>query len=70
MTPDPRTVHILEQLTGLTGDVAKAVETYRRQLVEEGMPEPEAWALAQKLEERLLGPAFDETAETIKDTED
>lgn len=66
---DPRIVHALEQLTGLTGDVAKSVAIYKRQLIEEGMSEAEAWALAQKLEVRLLGPAFDDTEEFIKDVE-
>lgn len=66
MATDPRITHALDQLSGLTGDVSRAVATYKRQLIDEGMSEAEAWALAQKLEERLLGDAFDAAEEIVK----
>jgi len=70
MTLDPRIVHALEQLTGLTREVAKNVAAYKRQLIEEGMTETEAWVLAQKYETQLMGSAFEDTAEFVKDIEE
>lgn len=53
---------LLENVEATTRQVAKLVATYRRQLDDEGLPPDEAWAMARRLEERLLGPVF-ETAE-------
>lgn len=44
----------------ITREVAQVVASYRRELVAGGMPDAEAWALAQRLEERLLGPVYDQ----------
>jgi hypothetical protein len=49
---------LLENVERSTKDVARVVAEYRKSLVDGGMPEPEAWTLAIRLEERLLGPVF------------
>lgn len=69
MTPvDPRLRHALEQLTGLTGDVAEVLGAYKRQLAAAGIAGDEAFRLMQALEARLLGPAFDKAEDIARDT--
>ena len=67
MALDPKTIHMLDQITGLTGEVAQQVAAYKKKLIAEGMTEVEAWALAQRLEERLMGPVFDDAEDLLKD---
>ncbi len=49
---------LLENVEQSTRDVARVVAEYRKNLIGGGMPEPEAWTLAIRLEERILGPVF------------
>lgn len=49
----------LFDIQDITQGVAKVVAGYRSQLRAEGMSDAEAWALAQRMEERLLGPVYD-----------
>lgn len=49
---------LLENVEQTAQKVAGVVSRYRASLVDGGMSEPEAWTLAQRLEERLLGPVF------------
>ena len=69
MALDPKTAHLLDQLSGLTGEVAKQVASYKRKLMDEGMDEDEAWTLAQRLEERLLGEPFDAASRGLDEDE-
>ncbi len=54
---------VYDELQTLTRGIGKVVSTYRYQLEENGVPKDEAWALAQRLEERLLGPLYDAAEE-------
>lgn len=56
---------LLENVEHTTRNVARVVAGYRQQLVDGGMAEPEAWTLAQRLEERLLGPVFQSAARDL-----
>lgn len=49
---------LLEDVEACVRLVAKIVAAYRTQLAAEGLGDAEAWALTQRLEERLLGPMF------------
>lgn len=49
---------IIENVETSVRQAAKIVASYRRQLESDGMPTAEAWALTQRLEERMLGPLF------------
>lgn len=50
---DPRAVHALDQFTGLVREMANVLTAYRKELIVGGMGDAEAWALVQRLEERL-----------------
>lgn len=70
MTPtDPRTAHALEQFMALHLEVQTMLARHKTALVQSGWTEPEAWALCQRVEERILGPAMD-LAETRLRIED
>lgn len=43
---------------------------YRGRLEEGGMSAAEAWALAQRLEERLLGPLYDDAERMVREGPD
>lgn len=49
---------LLEAVESATRLIARIVGAYRKQLDAEGVNPNEAWALTQRLEERLLGPVF------------
>jgi len=57
---------LLGTVQDITEWVAKVIATYRQKLQDEGVGEAEAWALAQRLEERLLGPIFDDAEAELK----
>lgn len=56
---DPRSIHSLDQLSGVLREVADRLATYRQRLLDGGVPEDEAWALVQRMEERIMGPILD-----------
>ena len=67
MTPiSPRSQHLLSQYMALTLDVQARLASHKASLLEAGWTEPEAWALCQSVEQRILGPAMDMTATALK----
>lgn len=66
MAIPPRTVHALDQLGAALREVGAILGRYRAALVDEGVPAEEAWALVQRLEERLMGPVIDNVTETAQ----
>ena len=46
-------LHWAEQMQARARDIGNVVGAYHEGLTQQGVPEPEAWALAQKLEQRL-----------------
>jgi len=58
-----RLIHLLEQMTGGTREVAKVLGGYRKELVEQGFPEHEIAELIYRMEERLLGDLVDPKGE-------
>ena len=50
---DPADLHWAEQMQARARDIGKIVGTYHEGLIEQGVPKPEAWALAQRMEQRL-----------------
>lgn len=53
----------LLDLAAIAHEVAKLIRKYRATLEAAGIDPAEAWALGQRLEERLLGPLFDDAEE-------
>lgn len=66
MPLNPRDIHALDQFGGLMREVAKLLANYRKELEAGGMAPAEAWALTQRLEERLMEPAFQEARERLR----
>lgn len=50
---------MIDQLQDTIRGVARVIGEYRAELEASGMDEAEAWALTQRLEERMLGPVLD-----------
>ena len=61
----PRSSHLLEQYIAFQLEVAAKVKDFQRNLMDMGWPEAEAWAQAQKLEERIMGPVLDYTEKAL-----
>ena len=57
---DPREVHEMEQMRARLREMAAAVAAYKQELMDGGVPEVEAWASAQKIEERWAEIIFSE----------
>lgn len=51
--PTPADIHFFEQLHARAIDIARIVVSYRRELVDGGWSNEDAWASAQRLEKRL-----------------
>lgn len=51
--------HALDQYLAFSLDVQARLQSHREDLISSGWSEVEAWALCQRVEERLLGPAMD-----------
>lgn len=51
--------HFLDQYMAHVLDVQARLASHKEALVDSGLSVPEAWALCQRVEERLLGPAMD-----------
>lgn len=66
MTLNPREIHAIEQFGALLREVARALAAYREELVASGMDPAEAFALVQRLEERLLSEGFDIAEHALK----
>lgn len=62
----PRSQHLLDQYMALTLDVQARLASHKTALVASGWAEPEAWALCQSVEERILGPVMDMTSTALK----
>lgn len=62
MAADPNRTHHLDQFMALLLDVQTRLKVHKEDLIAAGWSEPEAWALCQRVEERILGPAMDLTA--------
>jgi len=58
MSLNPRATHAFEQLGATVREIACVVGQYRKELECQGVPRDEAWALAQRLEERLADRLF------------
>jgi hypothetical protein len=63
----PRTIHLFEQFGGTLREVAQLVGAYKRDLIEAGLNEREAWVLTQKLELKLMGPVLDDTESLLRE---
>lgn len=59
MTTNPLSTHLLDQYLAFSLELHIRLLGYRNSLVEVGWNEAEAWAMTQKVEERLLGPLLD-----------
>jgi hypothetical protein len=55
----PRERHVLDQYMALHLEVQSKLKQFERDLVEAGYTKGEAWELARRLGERILGPAMD-----------
>jgi len=58
MSVNPRVTHAFEQLGATVREIACVIGQYRMELQHQGVPPEEAWALAQRLEERLAEHLF------------
>ena len=56
--PHQRT-HALDQYMALALEVQSMLLAHKEHLIRVGWSEPEAWALCQRIEERVMGPAMD-----------
>lgn len=65
----PRLTHHLDQLLALNLDVQARLKGHERSLIAAGWSKAEAWALCQRVEERILGPAMD-LAESVERLEE
>jgi hypothetical protein len=63
MSIPPKTTHALDQLGAALREVGAILGRYRAALIGEGVPSPEAWALVQRLEERLMGSVIEDVTE-------
>lgn len=66
MSISPRAQHALEQFLALNLEVQAQLRTHREALIAAGWSAAEAWALCQRVEERVLGPAMDLTESVLK----
>lgn len=57
---DPSSIHRLDQYLAFSLEVQCRLYGYKETLKAEGWSEAEAWALTQKVEERLLGKILDQ----------
>jgi len=64
LTPFDRA--LMDHVQDVVHEVAEIVAGYRKQLEDQGMDRNEAWAMAQRMEERLLGPVFDGAAAQLQ----
>jgi hypothetical protein len=55
----PRERHVLDQYMALHLEVQSKLKQFERDLTQSGYTEDQAWELARRLEERILGPAMD-----------
>jgi len=60
MRLDPREIHDVEQTAARLREMAANVAAYKQELMDGGVPEVEAWASAQKIEERWAEIIFSE----------
>jgi hypothetical protein len=61
----PRTTHLLDQYIAFTLEVNAKVKDFQANLIAMGWPEAEAWAQAQRLEERIMTPVMDYTEKAL-----
>lgn len=66
MSLTPRAGHALEQFGALLREIGNAVGQYRMGLKEAGVPDAEAAAMAQRMEERLSGRFLDDIEDRMK----
>lgn len=59
MSLSPLRDHLLDQFLALTLDVQARLKGHRDALIATGWTEAEAWALCQRIEERILSPGMD-----------
>lgn len=65
----PRQRHAIDQFLALSLEVQAALARHRDALRDAGWTDEEAWALCQRVEERILGPAM-EVTDVVVDIED
>ena len=56
--PDARTIHDFDQFNADIQAMAKHVATYRKELIAGGVSEVDAWAAAQRVEEKYSSYLF------------
>jgi len=66
MTLTPFDRALMDRVQDIVHEVAGIVADYRKKLEDGGMDPVEAWAMAQRMEERLLGPVFDGAATQLQ----
>jgi hypothetical protein len=66
MPIDPKTSHALEQYMALVLEVQAQLLGHQMSLERAGWTPAEAWALCQRTEERILGPAMEEASERAR----
>jgi hypothetical protein len=58
---------LLEQYMAISLEVQGMLRSHKASLMEAGWSEPEAWALCQRVEERILGPMIDQAEAALRD---
>lgn len=66
MSLSPRAAHAIEQLGALMREIGNVVGQYRKGLEEAGVPAAEAAAMAQRMEERIMGPILDRVEQQMR----
>jgi hypothetical protein len=67
MKDSPQTQHAIEQYLALSLEVQATLASHQKALIAEGWHPAEAWALCQRVEERILGPAIERAEAALAD---
>lgn len=63
---DPKDAHRIDQFLALALDVQVRLLAHKRQLMEAGWSEEEAWAWCRMVDSRLLGPVMEYLGEQLE----